>query len=264
MVNMSARPMKIFDINGVVKKTLIFAHRGASGDYPENTMLAFEKAVEQYADGIEIDVHLSSDGEPVVIHDETLDRTTDGTGDVSGMRYSELRKLDAGINSDYRQRIPHLREVLELVREKGIALNIEIKNDTKNYPQIEEKVIRLVHEYSLEDSVLLSSFNHKSMADCKQIDSYIRTGLLYAAPIFSIFWAERYAVLCGADALHPNYRLLALDKDLLKHCHNANIALNVWTVNEEKDMRPLIAMGVDSIITNYPGKLHDVFMGISA
>jgi len=242
--------------------TFNLAHRGASGEYPENTMLAFEKAIEQGADGFETDVHLSADGELVVIHDDTLDRTTNGTGNVYNYSFSELRKLNAGKNSGINGlKIPHLREALELVRDKELVLNIEIKNNTTFYPKIEEKVISLIYEYELFSSVILSSFNHQSMALCKRIAPRIKTGLLYSQPLYK---TVEYAKMCGADALHPHYLLAIHDKSLREDCKKAGIGLNVWTVNEEKDMRTLINMGINCIITNFPGRLSNILNGEKA
>ena len=235
---------------------LNLAHRGASGEYPENTMLAFEKAIEQGADGFETDVHLSADGELVVIHDDTLDRTTNGTGNVYSYSFSELRRLSAGKSNGINGlKMPHLREVLELVRDKGMVLNIEIKNNTTFYPNIEEKVINLIYEYKLLNSVLLSSFNHQSMALCKKIAPRIKTGLLYSQPLYR---TVDYAKMCGADALHPHYLLAIHDKALREDCNKESLGLNVWTVNETEDMLTMINMGVNSIITNFPGKLSKI------
>jgi len=246
----------------VIVNTLNLAHRGASGDYPENTMLAFEKAIEQGCDGFEMDVHLSADGELVVIHDDTLERTTDGAGDVHSHKFADLRKLHSGIHKGVcGQKIPHLREVLDLVQENGLTLNIEIKNDTRYYPKIEEKVIGLVHDYNLADTVFLSSFNHRSMVLCKEIDPSIRAGLLYAMYIPG---ADRYALQCGVNALHPHYKVLLRDETLPQYCRGAKIALNVWTINEENDMRSLLALGVNSIITNYPERLNRIIEEMSA
>ena len=140
-----------------------FAHRGFSGKYPENTMLAFEKAVEAGADGIELDVQLTKDGEIVIIHDETIDRTTDGKGFVADYTYEELKKFDAsyiytgkmGFN-----KIPALREYFEFVKDKNIVTNIELKTGINEYFGIEEKVWGLIKEYNLAEKIIISSFNH--------------------------------------------------------------------------------------------------------
>ena len=140
-----------------------FAHRGFSGKYPENTLLAFEKAVEAQTDGIELDVQLTKDGEIVIIHDETIDRTTNGKGLVVDYTYEELEKFDAsyiytgqfGFN-----KIPTLREYFNLIKDTNIITNIELKTGINEYQGIEEKVYNLIKEFQLEDRVIISSFNH--------------------------------------------------------------------------------------------------------
>ena len=139
-----------------------FAHRGFSGKYPENTMLAFEKAIEVGADGIELDVQLTKDGEIVIIHDETIDRTTDGKGYVIDYTYEELSKFEASYI--YRgkvgfNKIPTLKEYFELVKDLDFITNIELKTGINEYLGIEEKVYQLIKEYKLEKKVIISSFN---------------------------------------------------------------------------------------------------------
>ena len=143
-----------------------FAHRGFSGKYPENTMLAFQKAIEVEADGIELDVQLTKDGELVIIHDETIDRTTDGKGYVIDYTYEELSKFDASYI--YRgkvefNKIPTLKEYFELVKDLDFITNIELKTGINEYLGIEEKVYKLIKEYQLEEKVIISSFNHFSI-----------------------------------------------------------------------------------------------------
>lgn len=236
-----------------MRKTLNIAHRGASGVYPENTMIAFEKAVEMLCDGIETDVQLTKDGIPVLCHDETLERTTNGKGRIIDHSFQELRKLDAGIKKDKNfkgEQIPTLEELLQLVKEKGIMVNLELKNSVIMYKDLETKVIEQVHRFGLQDKVILSSFNHCSMVKCKEIDNHISTGLLYDAILFK---PEKYAEYVGANALHPQFS--SVTPETVLNAHLKGIAINTWTVNREEDMENLIKMKVDGIITNFPDKL---------
>ena len=235
---------------------LNLAHRGFSGMYPENTMLAFSKAVlEGRCDGLEIDVHFSKDGELMVIHDRSLERTTNGTGCVSDYTYDDLMHLDAGVKFDARfagERIPKLIQVLELVKNNSLMLNIELKNYETEYPGMEQAIVLLIKKMGLEKQVFLSSFNHISIAECKRSYPEISAGILYHQPLFG---AEKYCSTVGADAIHPHYRLLRYEKDLAERCHAAGLCVNTWTVNEEVDMEHMIMQQVDSIITNFPNKL---------
>ncbi len=139
-----------------------FAHRGFKGKYPENTMLAFNKAIEAGADGIEFDVHLSKDGEIVIIHDETLERTTDGSGLVGEKTLDQLKNLNASkAYPDYQvQRILTLSEYFDFAKDYDIITNIELKTSIIDYPGIEEKVYKVIKEYNLAEKVIISSFNH--------------------------------------------------------------------------------------------------------
>lgn len=230
-----------------------YAHRGASGYYPENTMLAFEKAVELGCDGIETDVQMTSDGELVLIHDEMVNRTTNGSGFVKDYNLKELRKLNAGkwFDSKYKHiKIPTAEELIILAEEKNIIINFEIKTGIVMYPNIEEKLISLIMKHNIQNRVILSSFNHYSMVNCKQIAKDIKTGLLYMEGLYK---PEVYCKLVGADALHPFF--YAVNSDMVKAAKIEGFQINPFTVNEELYMMNLILAGVDGIITNYPDKL---------
>ena len=227
-----------------------FAHRGFSGKYPENTMLAFRKAVEEGVDGVELDVQLTKDGEVVIIHDETIDRTTDGKGLVVSYTYDELRKFDAsfkfrgqcGFNP-----IPTLREYFELVKDKNLVTNIELKTGLNEYFGIEEKVWKLIEEYKLEDRVLISSFNHYSVLRMKSIAPNLKYGLLTETWIIN---AGKYTKDVGVECYHPHF--FSMTAENVKELKEHNIEINVYTVNEEKDIRDMIEKGIDIVIGNYP------------
>ncbi|MDR0720299.1 MAG: glycerophosphodiester phosphodiesterase [Treponema sp.] len=240
-------------------KPLNIAHRGFSGKYPENTRRAFLAAIDEGGcDGFESDVHLSADGEPVIIHDAALERTSNGAGMVGGCPFSTLRELDIGSwkGPEFAgERILHLEELLEIVLDHHIVLNLEIKNYEVFYRGIEEKVIGCIKALGAEKAVFLSSFNHISMKKCKEIDRTIRTGLLYEYPLLD---AAAYARRHGMDAIHPQVSCLAYSPKLTGAAHKQGIAVNVWTANTEEEMRLCIEQGVDSIISNYPDKLGEL------
>lgn len=227
-----------------------FAHRGFSGKYPENTMLAFKKAIEAGADGIELDVQLTKDGELVIIHDETIDRTTDGRGLVADYTYEELCRFDASFI--YRgqmgfNKIPTLREYLELVKDKNIITNIELKTGILEYLGIEEKVWKLIQEYKIEDKVIISSFNHYSVLRMKNIAPNLKYGLLSETWLIN---AGKYTHELDIQCYHPvHYNLVP---EVIDEIKKYGIEINTYTVNKEKDMRYLIEKGIDIIIGNFP------------
>jgi glycerophosphoryl diester phosphodiesterase len=234
------------------------AHRGFSGKYPENTRRAFMAAIEEtQCDGFESDVHLSSDGEPVIIHDDILDRTTDGKGPVGSRTFAELRQLDCGSWKGREfagERIMHLDELLELTVKHGKFLNLEIKNYETFYPGIEKTVISRIK--ALGPEIILSSFNHISMQRCKEIDPGFKTGLLYGHPLIDM---DEYGKRYGMDALHPCVGCLVYSPDLVAKAHKNGLEVNVWTANTEEEFRFCIQAGVDAIITNYPDRLQGFF-----
>lgn len=236
-----------------------YAHRGASGYFPENTMLSFEKAVDLGCDGVETDVQMTSDGVLVLIHDERVDRTTDETGFVKDYTYREIRKLDAGSWKGEvfkKNRIPSFEELIEFGKEKNIKIDFEIKTGIVMYEGIEEKIINTIYKYGMDKNVILSSFNHYSMVDCKKISKEIKTGLLYMEGIYK---PEKYAKYTGADAIHPY--LYAINKEVIDGVKKEGILTNVFTVDEEKQMKYFITAGADGIITDYPDKLKKVLEG---
>jgi len=231
-----------------------YAHRGASGYFPENTMLAFQEGVKMGATGLETDVQMTKDGVLILIHDETLNRTTNGKGFVKDYTYQEIAELDAGswYKRSFRgEKIPTLRELLEFVKDKNIILNLELKNSLIPYHGMEELVLQLIKEYKVEKKIIISSFNHHSIVKVKKLNNKIKTAILYTE---GLFHPERYAKYVGADAIHPYY--LAINEEIVKEVKKEKILINPYTVNKEEDMLNLIKIGVDGIITNYPDILH--------
>lgn len=233
-------------------RPVVIAHRGASADAPENTIAAFELALEQGADGIELDVHLSADGQPVVIHDFTLERTTDGAGPVGGHRVRELKRLDAGGWRDRRfrgQRVQTLQEVLERFRDRA-RFWIELKGGSALYPGIEERVISMVEIYDVVDRVLVQSVDHAAITRLRMLNREISVGaLLTQAPLDpALLRPEAVSAICpGAHVLTA---------ELLADIRRAGLDCYVWTVNEPAQMDRLVAWGVSGIITDRPGLLR--------
>lgn len=238
--------------------TLNIAHRGASRAAPANTLAAFEKAVELGADGIEFDVHLSADGAPVVIHDFTVDATTDGSGRVAEMTLAQLEDLDAGSYFDpvfAGERIPTLEQVLETVGER-LLLNIELKSMSLRDNGLERAVIAQVKRHGLDDRVILSSFNPLSLRRAKRSAPHIPTGLLYALDLPLPLRRAWLASLAPHEARHPEHRMV--DARYMAWARRHGYRVNVWTVDDPDEMRRLIGLGVDSIITNAPDVLHEI------
>jgi glycerophosphoryl diester phosphodiesterase len=246
----------------------VIAHRGASGHAPENTLSAFLLAAEMGAEAIELDVHLAADGEVVVIHNDTVDATTDGHGRVSQMTLDELKALDAGGWYDVRyagERIPTLAEVFEAVGHR-LLINVEIKIERGlgatraiRSGQLEAEVIRLIEDYQMTRRVILSSFSPGSLRRAYRLHPNIPLGYLYArSPRRPPFLIPRivHALVVPYDALHPALSLV--DAAYVAGARQWGPPVNVWTVNASDDMRRMSGLGVAGIITNYPDRLNQV------
>ncbi len=229
----------------------IYAHRGASGYAPENTLRAFELAADMHADGVELDVQLTRDRKLVVIHDETIDRVTDGKGYVADFTYDELMKYPVTMHTPgISEPIPLLKDVLALLKSRGLKLNIELKNSDNFYPGMEEMCLEQVEEAGMTPDVLYSSFNHYSLLHVKELAPDAPCGLLYHATLVEPW---RYAASLGVNALHPHFTELAIEGEV-KKAHALHLEVNPWTVNTEDDLKRMIAVGADRIITNYPDR----------
>ena len=236
--------------------SLNIAHRGFSGMYPENTLLAYEKAIEAGCDGIELDVQLTKDGELVLMHDEDVDRTTDGTGWIKDKTFAELRELEAsfkfrgkyGVN-----RVPTLREYFELAAPAGILTNIELKTSIFRYAGIEEKTLSLIDEFGLRDKVVVSSFNHYSAKYFQSLAPEIPCGFLTESVIIG---GLPYTVEHGIPCYHPEFHMC--DDAFMEEANRLGLEINVWTVNEEEDMREMKRLGINMIIGNWPDRCKRV------
>ena len=231
---------------------LIIAHRGSSAHAPENTLPAFQLALDQAADGIELDVMLSKDQELIVIHDSNLERTTNGTGKVNESLSSELKKLDAGVwfgEGFKNTRLPLLSEVYDLIGDK-MLINVELKNYHNPKDNLAELALTLTKEHKLIDSVLFSSFNAFNLTRLKKLDPHAKTGLLCLPGKSGAPFRGLIGRLFKYDALHPYYK--DTSPQLLKTSHQRKKQFNVWTVNEVADLQRMAALGVDAIITDDP------------
>lgn len=242
-------------------KPVIFAHRGASGEAPENTLAAFKLGLEQGCDAFELDVHLSKDGQIVVIHDGTIDRTTDGSGAVNEMTVEELQAFDAGswFDEKYRgERIPLLEEVFDMTPDH-IIINIEIKGSYDG--RLEPRLLDLLKRRNRLDTVVISSFDWKSLRYIKELEPGIKIGLLYH---LRMDHHEKLPEAVGKDvySLHPNYT--TLEPEDIRRAQAAGLLVYAWTVNTDELMKQALEDGVDGIITDYPGKLLALMEGTTA
>ena len=241
----------------------IFAHRGASAYAPENTLEAFELAVKMGADGVELDVHMTKDGELVVAHDEEIVRVADGVGLIHNMTTAELKKHHFNrTHPEFKDAtIPTLREVYELLKPTGLCVNTELKTSRIHYQHMEEKCVKLADEVGMSERVLYSSFNPASLKLLKLINPKVKVGLL-RTPIGKINdrkivdpWG--LAHLLGIDAIHPHFTELLKFNEADK-AHALGMQVNVWTVNEEADMRKCLEAGADALIGDYPDRMLKV------
>jgi len=233
-------------------RPLILAHRGASAHAPENTLSAFELALAQGAHGVELDAKLSADGEVVVIHDATVDRTTDGKGRVSQLTTAALRELDAGSFFSERfsgEKIPTLIEVFEAIGDRAL-INIELTNYSTPRDGLADKICQLVEQFRLEERILFSSFLPSNLKRTCSLLPDAPRGLL-ALGGWMGWWARSFGFNFGDyQALHPH--LNDTTPQQIARVHRLKRFINVYTVNVVEDMRRLINWGVDGIITDEP------------
>ena len=215
----------------------VIAHRGASAHVPENTLLAFEKALEMGAHMIEVDVHETADNHLVVIHDHEVSRCSDGTGEVSELTFNEMKLLDLKNG----QKIPSLDEVLTFAHGK-VDVNIELK-----VPDIEKRVLELVSKKGMIDSIFISSFLHGTLKVVRNQHKSVPTGILFNRPIDDLV---NYSLSLGATAINPMHEMV--DEIMVSSAHKAGLKLFPWTVNDKQTMTHLLSLGVDGIITDDP------------
>lgn len=239
---------------GILTRTQITAHRGYSAVAPENTIYAFEEAVGIGADYIELDVQLTADGQLVVFHDNTIDRTTDGKGELSKYTYEELQEFSAGswFSKDGMfddAKIVLFSDVLECVG-NDILLNIEIKNHG-DIVRTAEKTVEVIEEYGIERSCYVTSFSYKALKTVKKLNPKIKTGL-----IANIATSTSFSQLKYIDAVSLNY--IFINQSVVNMAHQNGKRVFVWTVDNRSDIQHMIAMGVDNIITNRPDRVSEI------
>ena len=235
----------------------IWAHRGCCQRFPENTLLAFEKAAAiKGLTGIELDIQLTKDGEMVVIHDERVDRTTEGMGYVRDYTLSQIKKLHIYADENPTQSVPTITEVLDLLEPRlklGLKLNIELKNSVWPYDGMEEKIVELVHKRGVQDAVVYSTFYARSLGKLKKLDPDAELGILDGKVSDCLYKLKGG---CGAVALHPFWRGIDLTAQELE-----GYTVRVWMPGHlypEKptgtrlDFAPLEAQGITDIIMNEP------------
>ena len=241
---------------------ILTGHRGAGGLAPENTLAAIQKGLDNKVDRIEIDVQQTKDNIVIVMHDLSIDRTTDGKGLVKNLTYRELKKYSAGIkySEKYKnEKIPSLNQVLKLINQQA-TLVIEIKEGDAYYPGIEQRVVSSIHKYHAKSWVIVHSFNDKALKKIREIDKDIVLHKLFIAdfPFIPLIYdgefkftnLEQYAYATEISTFYPFTTQSLIDK-----IHSLNKKINVWTVNDSIKINRLINMGVDGIITDYPNYL---------
>ena len=240
-------------------RPLNLAHRGASAYAPENTLAAFRLAAEMGADGVELDAKLSRDGAIVVVHDATVDRTTNGSGRISDLTLGQLKAFDAGsyFHSTFAgERIPTLDDVIDAVGDR-LIINIEVTNYTSRRDGLELKVVERIARDGIADRVMISSFSPLALRRVKRAAPSLVCGLIYPAGAGAFFrhaWLAR--LIPGLEAQHPHFSLV--NPAFVRRLHGRGQKVNTWTVNEEADMRRISAAGVDVIMTDRPDVLQRI------
>ena len=243
----------------------VTAHRGFSGENPENTLAAFRAAIAAGADMIELDVHLTRDNELVVIHDDTLERTTDGKGNVADKTLAELKRLDAGFRFNSRfagERIPTLAEVLDVARGR-ILVNIELKKGKKAFPytmeELADRTLAAVEKAGMLDQVLFSSFDPVAVDRIREKAPRLPIAVITQKP-----WATPEEA--GGGKLYPaiNSSFKNLNEKNIRLARAAGLQVHAWTVNAQADMEKVISLGVDGIITNHPDRLIELLKARTA
>lgn len=232
------------------------AHRGYSGFYPENTLIAFKEAIKESYDYLELDVRLSKDEVPIIIHDATINRTSNGGKQfVHDLTLEQLKSYDYGSWFDEKfsgETIPTLEELFQLVEKENIKLNVELKNGPIIPENLEEKVLDLVYKYNLQNRVLFSSFDHQSLLRLYELDKTIKAGL-----VFHVNLIDMYNYVDSLEmkvySIHPNY--FYITEEMVSEAHKRGIKVNAYTVDDVQLAKHLKNLKVDGLITN---KLNNI------
>jgi glycerophosphoryl diester phosphodiesterase len=251
------RPATIEAFMKLDSPTRVIAHRGFSGHAPENTLVAIRQAIEVGADMVEIDVTVTSDGHVILLHDETLDRTTDGQGLPTEKTLDEIRRLDAGswFGPDYAgEKIPTLSEALETVKDR-ILINIEIKSEAVEH-EVVPKVAALIVEHGMLDRVVVSSFSPEALRLMKITDPAVITATLFNKELHTDRDPLEIIMEVGSHGFNISGKRLTAE--MVERCHKHGIPVAVYTVNEPSEMRRLMELGVDAVFTDYPDQMLEV------
>lgn len=235
-------------INGGV--VVFIAHRGYSHIAPENTIVAFQEAIKHGATGIELDVHLTKDNKLVIIHDEALQRTTNGEGLVSDYELTQLQQLDAGswFHPKYKDEpLPTLGEVIEALP-KDVLINVEIKNIPSFYKEIEKAVVETIERYGRFEQTIVSSFDHSCLYNVKQLNESIKIGLLVNQKMHNIRHYVQGFEPYDVYAIHPHHRLISAED--ISEFKEIGLKTFVYTVNDEHEAIEWLRSGVDGIISD--------------
>lgn len=238
--------------------TEIIAHRGASCAAPENTFPAFDLAYQMGAEGIETDVHMTKDGVPILIHDATLDRTTNGKGYIKDYTWEQLKLFDAGYTYSINfvgTPIMSLEQLLKWISNKNMRLNIELKNNNMEYPNMEKTIYEMINDYKMQERTILSTFNQESIVRLKKWTKNIELALLASKKQKGLV---SLAKNIGANALHIKFDLL--NKSIVKECHKNQMSIRVFTVNKKSAMHKCYQLGCNGIFTDMPKKAKWVRM----
>ncbi|WP_423190194.1 glycerophosphodiester phosphodiesterase [Alkalibacterium sp. f15] len=237
-------------------RRLNIAHRGFSGRYPENTLVAFERAYEAGADGMELDVRLTKDKEVVIFHDETIDRMTGGTGKLNDYTLIDLESypithpLQENIKQQY---IPTLSDYLIWAENKHILTNIELKSEGVEDNDLEQKVAEALRKFNIEETIIISSFHQKNIERIKQFMPTVKTGLL-------LFECDEPTIQrakdLGAEFIH--LKASGLNAQIIQLANEYGMSINVWTVNESEELKKINNLDIEGIITDHPDRLKKI------
>lgn len=234
------------------QRTQVYAHRGAKAVAPENTLPAFQKAIELGAAGIELDTQATADGHLIVLHDFSLERTTTGNGLLREHTLAQLQGVDAGVRFDDKfagTPIPTLEQVFDTVGDR-CRVNVEIKNMDWNGGQEVELLVQMIQRRKLHEQVIVSSFNPIALMKMRWADPSIALGLLYFEELPVFLRRAWLGPLVAPEALHPHFRMI--DEEYMRWARSQGHYVNTWTVNDPDEARRLAALGVDVIISDVP------------
>lgn len=226
----------------------VLGHRGARGHAPENTLKGFRLGVALGADWVECDVHLTRDGQVVVIHDDTVDRTTTGSGAVRDLTLAQIRQLDAGDG----ERVPTLEALLDWAKPLApLGVAIEIKSENSAASSLAAAVVRVVNAHAMVERVMVISFDTAAIREVKALAPEIRTGWLFADPQAQVIQAAQQL---GASAIWPQLRLVT--RDLVDRCHQQGVAVWTWLANSSEDIEQALSAGVDGMGSDFPERVR--------